>query len=104
MPDEKRETRRARNARFGIKSPPVSVPPQGAHIWDWFWTLSARRTSGPEALRYAEVGEWQRITRTPIRPEEVEIIMRMDDSFLTEVRKEQADAMERQRDAANRRN
>jgi len=38
------------------------------------------------------------MTRTPIRPEEVEILMLMDDAFLSEVRKEQADARERARD------
>lgn len=98
MPDEKGETRRQRNLKFGQPAPPVEIPPEGAHVWHWFWSLSNRRRSGPEALSYAEVGEWQRLTHTPIRPEEVEMLMRMDDAYLTEVRKEQAAAAERARE------
>lgn len=61
--------------------------------------MSARRKSGPEALTYAEVGEWQRLTGTPIRPEEVEMLMRMDDAFLSEVREEERARIEQQREA-----
>lgn len=95
MPNEEGETRRQRNRKFGQPAPDVEVPPEGSHVWHWFWSLSNRRRSGPEALSYAEVGEWQRLTHTPIRPEEVEMIMRMDDAYLAEVRKEQAAAIER---------
>lgn len=102
MPDENGETRRQRNVRFGQaeRNKPVIVPAGGGHVWDWFWRLSNRRRSGPEPLSYAEVGEWQRLTRTPIRPEEVEMLMKMDGAYLTEVRKEQAAAAERARAAA----
>ena len=61
MPDSNGETRRTRNERFGEPSPEVRVPERGAHIWDWFWQLSARRKSGPEALTFADVGEWTRL-------------------------------------------
>lgn len=74
------------------------MPEAGEHVWDWFWSLSARRKTGPEALTYAEVGEWQRLTATPIRPEEVEMLMQMDDAFLAEVRQEQRALIEQQRD------
>ncbi len=60
--------------------------------------MSRRRRSGPEAITYGELGEWQRLTRTAVRPEEVEILMQMDDAFLSEVRKEQAEARERASD------
>lgn len=89
MPDEKGETRRQRNARFGQPSPENDIPDAVEHVWEWFWDLSARRKSGPEALTYAEVGEWQRLTGTAIRPEEVEMLMKMDDAFLAECREEQ---------------
>lgn len=97
MPDENGETRRQRNVRFGqaAKNKPVVIPPRGQHVWRWFWQLSGRRHSGPEALTYTEVENWRRLTLTPVRPEEVEMIMRMDDAYLTEVRKEQAAAIER---------
>lgn len=100
MPNEDGENRRQRNAKFGQPAPTLEVPPEGAHLWHWFWSLSNRRRSGPEALSYAEVGEWQRLTHTPIRPEEVEMLMRMDDAYLEETRKEQAAAAERAREKA----
>ena len=95
MPNEHGETRRQRNQKFNQPAPPVEIPSEGAHLWHWFWSLSNRRPSGPEPLSYAEVGEWQRLTHTPIRPEEVEMLMRMDDAYLAEVRKEQAAAADR---------
>ena len=61
MPDGNGETRRTRNERFGELSPEVRIPDRGAHIWDWFWQLSARRKSGPEALTFADVGDWSRL-------------------------------------------
>lgn len=76
------------------------MPDEVDHVWDWFWTLSARRKSGPEPLSFAEVGEWQRLMATPVRPEEVEMIMSMDDAYLSEVQKEQADATARAEEAA----
>jgi hypothetical protein len=100
MPNENGETRRQRNEKFGQPAPDVQIPAEGAHVWHWFWSLSNRRRSGPEPLSYAEVGEWQRLTHTPIRSEEVEMLMRMDDAYLAEVRKEQAAAAELARESA----
>lgn len=104
MPDEKGETRRARNTRFGQPSPSVEVPPLGQHVWEWFWTLSNRRRTGPEALSFAEIGEWQRLTGTAVLPEEVEMLMQMDDAYLAEVRKEQEAAHVRAAEASKQRN
>lgn len=78
------------------------MPDAVEHVWEWFWDLSARRKTGPEALTYAEVGEWQRLTGTAIRSEEVEMIMRMDDAFLAECREEQRMQHERARDKGAR--
>lgn len=100
MPDENGETRRERNTRFGKDSPEYSVPDAGDHVWEWFWELSGRRRSGPEALTYAEIGEWQRLAGVEVRREEVEMLMQMDDAFVSEVRKEQRLAMERAQDKA----
>ena len=100
MPDENGETRRQRNTKFGHPSPDYDAPDAVAHVWEWFWDLSARRKSGPEALTYAEIGEWQRLTGTAIRPEEVEMLMKMDDAFLADVREEQRMHMVRARDKA----
>lgn len=99
MADEKGETRRQRNSRFGQGSPDIDVPNQADHVWDWFWELSARRKSGPEALSYAEIGEWQRLTRNTVRPEEVEMLMKMDDAYLVTFRDEQQANRERAADS-----
>ena len=98
MPDEKGETRRQRNEKFAAAAgavdptPQTSLPEQGEHLWHWFWQLSPRRRTGPEAISYEELGAWQRLLRIPLRPEEAEILMEMDDAFLSEIRKEQQDA------------
>ena len=64
------QTRRERNARFGRESPEIEVPPEAEHVWDWFFELSQRRRSGPEALSFGEVCEGQRLTGNIIRPAE----------------------------------
>lgn len=95
MPDSTGETRRTRNERFGELSPEVRVPDRGEHIWDWFWQLSARRRSGPEALTFADVGEWCRLLLVDPLPQEVEMLMAMDDTYLKAVREDQAAAQQR---------
>ena len=37
------------------------------------------------------------MTATPVRPEEVDMLTAMDDAYVTEVRKEQMAALERER-------
>lgn len=99
IPREGGETRRQYNAKFGQaeKNQPVIIPPQARHVWDWFWQLSNRRVSGPEVLSYSEVQAWARMTATPVRPEEVEMLMAMDDAYVAEVREEQRAALEAER-------
>lgn len=100
MPDENGETRRQRHKRFHQPDPPRAGPPPGAsHLWEWFWQLSNRRLSGPEPLTFCEIEAWARINRVPIRPDEVKTLTVMDDAYLSEVREEQAAAMERARSA-----
>lgn len=104
MPDENGETRRERFDRFKPKHaeppPEIEPPPDGDHVWEWFWELSPRRKSGPEPLSYAEIGEWQRLTGVEVRREEVEMLMRMDDAFIEAVRQEQRDAAIRAQEKA----
>lgn len=71
-------------------------------MWDWFWALSARRRSGPESITFGEIDAWQRLTGTPIRPEEVEMLLQMDNAFLAEVRSEQDAMAERAREASSK--
>ncbi len=101
MADENGETRRQRNERFGAESPDVDVPMEGAHVWDWFWALSGRRRSGPEALTFADVGEWQRLVMVDLLPQEVEMLMAMDDQYLRAVREDQDAARARALESQN---
>lgn len=76
MADESGETRRQRNARFGIaESPELEAPDAAAHVWGWFWELSGRSHSGPEALTFADIGQWASLLQlelltdsSPIQP------------------------------------
>ena len=101
MADDKGETRRQRNERFGTESPDVEVPVEGAHVWDWFWTLSGRRRSGTEALTFADVGEWSRLLQIDLLPQEVEMLMAMDDRYLRAVREDQEAARARAAESQN---
>ncbi|KWV17132.1 phage tail assembly chaperone [Xanthomonas translucens] len=101
MADEQGETRRQRNARFGEPSPVVEVPEEAAHVWAWFWLLSGRRRSGPEALNYAEIGEWQRLSQQDVLPAEIDMLVAMDDAYLRAVREDQAAARARALDSQN---
>ncbi|MEA5123314.1 phage tail assembly chaperone [Xanthomonas floridensis] len=101
MPDEKGETRRQRNARFEQSTPDVDMPEEAVHVWEWFWLISGRRKSGPEAISYSDIGEWQRLTLRDVLPEEVEMLMAMDDAYLRAVREEQAAARERPPEPGN---
>ncbi|KAG1471040.1 hypothetical protein G6F57_011538 [Rhizopus arrhizus] len=83
MADETGETRRQRNARFGItEAPEMEIPDAAAHVWGWFWELSARRHSGPEALTFADIGQWASLLQMELLPEEVQMLMAMDDQYL----------------------
>ena len=103
MADEKGETRRQRNERFGAPSPEVEVPDQLLHVWDWFWELSARRRSGPEALTFADIGEWSRLRQVDLEPIEVEFLTAMDDAYLKAVREDQEAARQRALDESRSR-
>ncbi|WP_343649496.1 hypothetical protein [Stenotrophomonas sp.] len=96
MADENGETRRQRNERFGlVESPEQEIPGAAAHVWDWFWGLSGRRHSGPEALTFADIGQWASLLQIEPLPEEVHMLMAMDDQYLRAVREDQKAARER---------
>lgn len=95
MPDDTGETRRQRNARFEIDAPNVDVPDEVEHVWAWFWELSARRRSGPEALAFGDVAAWAELTGQQLLPVEIDMLMAMDDAYLRAVREDQAAARAR---------
>lgn len=95
MADENGETRRERNARFEEEAPEVDVPDEGMHVWAWFWSLSARRHSGPEPIAFCELSAWSRQMQVDVTPDEIEMLMAMDDAYLKAVHEEQEAARER---------
>jgi len=97
MADENGETRRQRNARFGIaESPELELPASASHVWGWFWELSSRRHSGPEALTFADIGQWVSLLQIELLPEEVQMLVAMDDQYLRAVREDQTREQQQQ--------
>lgn len=91
-------TRTEYNMAFGVESPdPPEVPEIVNHVWEWWWQLNARRSSGFDSISpitYSEIYHWLVLTRTQIMPAEIEIIIKLDDAYLLAVsteRKEQRD-------------
>lgn len=55
------------------------------HVWAWFWELSQARTqsaNGPNPISYSEIKNWSELTRTEIRPIEIEVIRRLDSTYM----------------------
>lgn len=75
--DAKGETRAERNARFDMahETPPEpDVPWLFAHVWAWFWEISAQRSSGmggAEPIAWRDLEAWMRLTGNQPSPEEV---------------------------------
>jgi hypothetical protein len=63
----------------------VMLPAGGDLIWRWFIDLNksrSRHTTGPNPITYAEIDAYSRLTRWPIEPRHLEILMAMDRVFL----------------------
>lgn len=52
------------------------------HIWRWFWSLSAKRHSGPESISFAEIDAWALLTGETPNPNEVQMLMSMDSAWM----------------------
>jgi len=93
-------TRAEYNEAFGAeeKTPEApDIPDAAMHVWEWFWRLNARRPPGFDSmapLTYSEIYHWSALTRTQITPDEINMIVQMDDAYLQAIsaeRKEQRD-------------
>lgn len=100
MPDEKGITRRERNERVGESAPVVDVPPYGWHLWQWYWTLSARvlrvRDGVCVPLAPSEFLAWCQASGTIVSAPEYDILCAMDDAFCEEMNSELRDFRTRQ--------
>lgn len=95
---EEKVTREEYAERFNATIPDEpDIPEIAAHVWQWFWALSERRSRGfdsPNPLTYLELDAWLRLTRNYVLPEEIDMIWQMDQAWLAavaEVREEQRD-------------
>ena len=83
----------------GDKTPePPEIPDAVAHVWEWWWRLNARRSSGFDSmspLSYSEIYHWSALTRTQITPDEINMLMQLDDAYLAAVNTERKEQRER---------
>lgn len=102
MPDEKGETRRERNEKFGEETPDIDPPAVADHVWEWFFEISPRRKSGPETLGLDEIQAWVNLFGRVVRPEEVKMLCAMDTAYVNAIRKEQQLMHERSRETTKK--
>lgn len=83
--DSKGVTFAAKMAHLGRVPVGPEVPPQAAHLLDWFGELSTGRTSngfGPNPLTWSDITAWASLTGTDLRPWEVRLLKQLDIVFL----------------------
>lgn len=67
----------------------VPFPEVLGHVWDWFPELAARRgagMAGPNPLTHADVLAWATMTGRDPTPDEVRLLLRLDDTWLAVIR------------------
>ena len=60
------------------------------HIWDWFWELNARRTSGgysQNPITWSDFGYWNSLKQYNVQPIEIEILEILDRLYLKYIHK-----------------
>lgn len=75
----------------------VVVPEAGRLLWAAFADLDAARgygESGPQAITFAEIDAWWRLTRTPLEPHHVAALRAMDAALVAHVAAEAKRAAE----------
>ena len=92
LPNEKGETRRERNIKFGQedKNPEFEIPLAGEYLWDWFTRLSnAIHRVDFNGYYYnllpSEVLAWCKLANVEMTEDEYDIITAMDISFCNEL-------------------
>ena len=92
LPDEKGETRRERNIKFGQedKNPDFEIPLAGEYLWDWFTRLSnAIHRVDFNGYYYnllpSEILAWCKLANVEMTEDEYDIITAMDSSFCNEL-------------------
>lgn len=105
------ETRRQRNARFGLESPDFELEEDEFYLWQWFEDL--QESSGtriiqgePQPLSHTDIMNWAHNTSEIIRPFEVGILIKMSlawcDAIIGELENNRAIAKESQESKGKR--
>jgi len=93
------------NDHLGVEYDPEPEIPEGFdHLWSFWWQLNSRRQPGFESvtpISWTEICSWAVLTGTQIMPEEVALLVRMDDEFLSVVAEERKAQREREKDQSN---
>jgi hypothetical protein len=104
LPDEKGETRRERNLRFGYgNSPEFEIPPGGEYLWELYVTLSmvihrVDFNGYYYSFPPSEILAWCKLAKVDITSGEYEIISAMDNIFCNEVNEDRSAAYSRKLD------
>lgn len=83
----------------------MEVEEHWAHLWEWFWQLSAVRGqgfSGPEPITFSEIASWTALTGEIVRREEVRVLLAMDAAYRGAAAEEQEVARARSQDGGAR--
>ncbi|QWY83149.1 hypothetical protein [Rhizobium phage RHph_X2_24] len=100
--DENGETRRQRNDRFEVASPPLVIPSYGRYLWDWYDELSngvIRTFDGVcHPIPWTEFHAWLNVTGNIVHSSEFEILRDMDRAFCAAMNDEFEAYRQRQRD------
>lgn len=101
LPDEKGETRRERNKKFGFDdTPDFEIPICGEYIWELFSKLSnAIHRIDFNGYYYSfppsDIKAWCSLSNIDITPTEYEIITAMDNTFCKEINADRNASMTR---------
>lgn len=82
--------------RFGKGDlvPEIDLPEDAEHLWDWFWEINRRRQSGmngPQPISHEAIAMWSAMTGEILLREELKILTRMDDAYVSAVAKAHED-------------
>lgn len=90
-PDRHGESRKERNARFGLTYTAVEQPSHGAHLLEWLGDAGRGRrydNGYPCTLSLTEWLAWLELTGAGVRPEEMAVLRDMDEAYINAVCKE----------------
>lgn len=65
-----------------------TLPSQTVHIWEYFITLSSRRTwseSGPYPISFHDIAAWQGITCIKLEKWELDALIQIDKVWLEQI-------------------